>query len=114
MNNQAPSYDMFLIYQPNAGIDADSFDALLPNAEAWVDEYIFPNSVSAISKEETIAAYQQAICAIIKVDSDYPEGVSKSYTSGKVREEFADSSIPTHENIASQYLSGSGLLCRWL
>ena len=115
MNNQAPTFQQFQTYQPGrADIDAATFAALLPNAESWVDEFIFPNSVNESTRADVLAAYQKAICAIVCTDNDYPEGVSKGYTSGKVREEFDADTIPSHANIARQYLSGSGLLCRWL
>ena len=115
MNDLTPSYSQFQTYQPSRDdITEDVFYSLLPDAEALVDELIFPNVVDSSTSENALEAYQKAICAIVCVDNDYPGGVAKSYTSGKVREDYDAASIPTHENTARKYLSGSGLLCRWL
>lgn len=114
MNNCEPTYAQFQTMQPGATVTEDEYAALVPDAAAWVDAYIFPNSVTESTAAAVLDAYQRAICAVVVVDNDYPGGVSKSYTSGKVREDYDETSIPTPENVAHEYLSGSGLLCRWL
>lgn len=100
--------------QPASTLTAEEFAGIEPNAESWVDAYIFPNLVDSSTDADVLEAYQRAICAVAVVESDYPGGVAKSYTSGKVREDYDETSIPTPENAAFPYLSGSGLLCRWL
>lgn len=114
MNNCEPTYSQFLTYQPAADVSSDTFDGLVANAAAYVDYLVFPNSVTATSDADVLEAYQRAVCAVITVENDFPGGVAKSYTSGKVREDYDESSIPTPRNAAYPYLSGSGLLCRWL
>ena len=115
MNDLTPSYSQFQTYQPGrVDITEESFNGFVQDAEAWVDAYIFPNSVNENTPENVLDAYQRAICGVVCVENDYPGGVAKSYTSGKVREDYDASSLPTNENIAKRYLSGSGLLCRWL
>lgn len=115
MNNQAPTFAQFQTYQPGrTDIDAEEFAALLPDCEAWIDAYIFPNSVDSSSDSDVIEAYQKAICACVVSYNDNPDGALKAYTSGKVREEFDASTVHTFVNVAWPYLAGSGLLCRWL
>lgn len=114
MNNCEPNYSQYKAFQPNAGVSVESFAGIVGNATAYVDYLIFPNSVTPQSDPDTLDAYRRAISAVITVENDYPGGVAKSYTSGKVREDYDEASIPTPHNAAYPYLSGSGLLCRWL
>lgn len=114
MNNCEPTYAEFTAYRPDASVTAEQFAALVSDAAAYVDYLVFPNSVDATTDTDVLDAYKRAISAVCVVENDYPGGVAKSYTSGKVREDYDESSIPTPYNAAHPYLSGSGLLCRWL
>lgn len=116
MSDYAPTYQQFTEYQPGRASDIDSerFDALLPDCEARVDAFIFPNEIDSETPAAAVEAYQRAICAVVCVAFDYPAGASTHYTSGKVSETFTAETIPTADKAAKYYLSGSGLLCRWL
>ena len=116
MNGYAPTYDDFLQYQRGraAEVTAERFCALLPDSEARVDAFIFPNSVDENTPAAAVEAYKKAVCAVVCVAYDYPAGASTHYTSGKVSETFTAETIPTADKAAKYYLSGSGLLCRWL
>lgn len=114
MNSCAPTFAQFQTYQPGAALTEQEYAALLPDAEAWTDAFIFPNSVDGDTDADVLEAYQRAVSAVVSVHHDFPGGVTKSYASGKVREDYDEASIPTAENAAAPYLSGSGLLCRWL
>ena len=116
MNNLQPSWTEFQGYRPGSDISETEFDALIADAEAWVDEYIYPNTVDTDSAADTVTAYKAAICAVCDFDAEYPAGAASSYTAGKVHETFSTDGqdAPSREASARMYLSGSGLLCRWL
>ena len=113
MNGCAPTYSDFMACQPGrTDIGQDRFDALLPDAEARVDAFIFPNSVDA--SHPHVSDYRKAVCAAVCALDDNPSGAVTGYTSGRVSEQYAAGSVTTPENAAARYLSGTGLLCRWL
>lgn len=115
MNNLQPTYAEFERYQPRyAGIDETAFTDVVQDATAWVDAYIFPNVVDAASDPETVNAYKRSICAVIATERDYPDLHTKAYTVGKVHEELDGSGFALLSDAVAPYLSGSGLLCRWL
>lgn len=115
MNGCGPTYGDFMAYQPGrSDIGFDRFTALAPDAEARVDAFIFPNSVDSGTPAAALEAYKRAVCAVVCVAEDYPAGASTHYSSGKVSETFTPETIPTADKAAKYYLSGSGLLCRWL
>ena len=114
MNNQAPTYAQFVTYTGREDVTQEDYALMLPNAEAWIDAYIFPNSVDSQTSADVLEAYQKAISAVIACEYDNPGGAVKAYTAGKVHEELDASTVQTYKNVAHPYLSGSGLLCRWL
>ena len=118
MNSQAPTYLEFKAYRPGSSLTSDGYAALVGDAEAYVDEYIYPNSVDGETAEAVLTAYKKAVAAVVDFDDSFPYGSAPSaYTAGKVHETFGSgqsSDAPTREGCAREYLSGSGLLCRWL
>lgn len=115
MNNLQPTYAEFEAYQPSyAGMDETAFSNVVQDATAWVDAYIFPNSVDSSTDAGAVEAYKRAICAVIATEQSYPNLHTRSYTTGKVHEELDGSGDQVLANAAAPYLSGSGLLCRWL
>ena len=93
---------------------SESYADVIQDATAWVDAYIFPNSVTSESDADVITAYKQAVCAAIACGQKFPTLGVKAYTTGKVHEEFDGSANQMIANEVAPYLSGSGLLCRWL
>ena len=87
---------------------------VIQDATAWVDAYIFPNSVDSSTDADVLEAYRRAICAVIACGIKYPSLGVKSYTTGKVHEELESGEYGMLESAVDPYLSGSGLLCRWL
>lgn len=115
MNNLQPTFAEFQAFQPAyADMASESYADVVQDATAWVDAYIFPNSVTSESDADVITAYKQAICAVIATEKAYPELHVKAYTTGKVHEELDGSGYQMIATAAAPYLSGSGLLCRWL
>ena len=115
MNNQAPTYNEFKSYRPGTTVSSDTFSGLIADSEAYVDAFIYPNTVDAETPAWIIEAYKRAICAALQFTYDYPSGVPTSYTAGKVHETFGkDAEQSTRESEVNYYLSGTGLLCRWL
>lgn len=116
MNNLAPTYEQFVAYQPAYAdeVSAADFEGVVSDATAWVDAYIMPNVVDATTDADVLEAYQRAICAVITTGVDYPSMGVKNYTSGKVHEELDGTAYEMLTSAVAPYLSGTGLLCRWL
>ena len=115
MNSLAPSFSQFQTYRPGSAITEAEFNALIADAEAYTDAFIYPNTVDSETDAWIVEAYQRAMCAALQFAYDYPSGVPTSYTAGKVHETFGkDAEQATRESAVYYYLSGTGLLCRWL
>lgn len=109
MEAKAPTYDFYAAHC-SGRLGEDEFRAVLPDAMARLRARTAHRAASGLSRSEA-AAYQAAACAACDALAD---PALKSWTGGKVREEYADAPSMTPEAAIDRCLAGTRLGEAWL
>jgi hypothetical protein len=100
----APSYATYVAC--GGALAEGRFLAVLPRAQAAVDEVVWPNLVTTVTQR---VAYERAVCAVVDL-IDSPSVTTERV--GNTSVTYAD--VPTIAAAIRRELTGSGLLYRGL
>lgn len=90
-------------------LEAEAFSEKILAAQYEVDKAIYPNEV----EPHNLRAYKDSICALCDYIADEDAGI-ESWRVGETTETYSSEKVDTPVKILNRYLSGSGLLSRWL
>lgn len=105
-------YETHYVGEYHGTMGQDDFDAALPDAQAEVDDAVWPYADLAPHE----AKVRMAVCAVADLAGN-PERRIKSYTAGKVREEYGTAGYSlTAAAAIKRWLGNTGVLKRgrWL
>lgn len=101
MSALTPTYQFYA--EHFASLSEDSFNAVLAEAQARVNERVAHRNLEGLPDDE-IEAYQMAVCAVCETVDD---PVVTSYSAGKVREEYSDTKMMSSDAVIDRYLAGT-------